>query len=357
MWIFGYGSLIFRPSFPTKSAARRGWRDWSAALLAELDGSPGRAGGARAGGDAGARARRALLGRGVPDLPPSEWRRCWPTWTAASRAATSGTTLRLETRELPIPEALVYLAGPSNPHYAGPRTAGGDRGGGAHGPRAQRLESRLRAAAGRGARPGGRAGRARDGAGAAAVEEGDAPAPASPGDCTSPCGPRGNHPGVFLQAGSVSPRVTRWLQVNPQLAAELRAELAKAALWVTARKLAEGTVREQQASGVSSSAADASDEPPDCNGQEHHIISRPIAEALEKHETLRRRYEPRDERFKTKAKDKESHCGYQKWHREVDEEVIEWLGNRPKATPEQFMKFLREIYNRPAMRKRFPNGF
>jgi hypothetical protein len=30
---------------------------------------------------------------------------------------------------------------------------------------------------------------------------------------------------------------------------------------------------------------------------------------------------------------------------------------RKKATPEQFMKFLREIYNRPEMRERFPHGF
>jgi hypothetical protein len=58
-----------------------------------------------------------------------------------------------------------------------------------------------------------------------------------------------------------------------------------------------------------------------------------------------------------KAKDKESHCGYQKWHRDLDEEVIEWLETRKKATAEQFEKFLREIYNRQEMRERFPDGF
>jgi hypothetical protein len=65
----------------------------------------------------------------------------------------------------------------------------------------------------------------------------------------------------------------------------------------------------------------------------------------------------RDERYVAKAKDKDAHCGYQQWHREVDKEVIRWLDLRKKATPEQFMKFLREIYNRPEMRKRFPHGF
>ena len=146
-------------------------------------------------------------------------------------------------------------------------------------------------------------------------------------------------------------------EVNPKLAADLRAELAKSALRLAAQKVAEEAAREEEASEVSSSEPDASGEPPDCNGQEHHIISRPIARELEKHETLRGQYEPRDERFKTRAKDKKSHCGYQQWHREIDEEVIRWLGDRPRATPEQFMKFLREIYNRPEMRKRFPNGF
>jgi hypothetical protein len=78
---------------------------------------------------------------------------------------------------------------------------------------------------------------------------------------------------------------------------------------------------------------------------------------LEKHLTLRGQYNPRDERFVTRAKDKDSHCGYQQWHRDVDAEVIGWLQRETRATPKQFEKFLREIYNRPEMLKRFPNGF
>jgi hypothetical protein len=41
----------------------------------------------------------------------------------------------------------------------------------------------------------------------------------------------------------------------------------------------------------------------------------------------------------------------------VDKEVIAWLKNRPKATPEQFEAYLREIYRRPDMLERFPRGF
>jgi hypothetical protein len=41
----------------------------------------------------------------------------------------------------------------------------------------------------------------------------------------------------------------------------------------------------------------------------------------------------------------------------VDAEVGEWLRRFPAATRKQFEGFLREIYNRKAMRERFPNGF
>lgn len=82
----------------------------------------------------------------------------------------------------------------------------------------------------------------------------------------------------------------------------------------------------------------------------------PIAKALEGHRTLAGLYEPRDERFVAKAKDQESHCCYQHWHRAVDLEVIAWLRRFRGATREEFESFLREIYNRPEMRRRFPRG-
>ncbi len=103
-------------------------------------------------------------------------------------------------------------------------------------------------------------------------------------------------------------------------------------------------------------AADAP-EPPDCKGQQHHIISKRIARALNGHPTLKGLYKVRDERFVAQAKDEESHCGYQEWHRAVDREVVEWLRETGNATPKQFEAFLRQIYSRPEMRVRFPNGF
>ena len=121
MWIFGYGSLIFRPSFAYEERREAWLRDW---------------------------ARRFWQGstdhRGVPEAPgrvvtlvPEPGSRCWGM---AYRIADERLEevlvhldfreqggyerhlLRLETRERSLPEALVYVAGPSNPHYLGPAT-------------------------------------------------------------------------------------------------------------------------------------------------------------------------------------------------------------------------------------------
>ncbi|HLL54900.1 MAG TPA: hypothetical protein VK447_15200 [Myxococcaceae bacterium] len=95
----------------------------------------------------------------------------------------------------------------------------------------------------------------------------------------------------------------------------------------------------------------------ECSGQLHHVISKPIAAKLEKHGTLGGHYTARDPRFVTRAADEASHNGYQQWHRDSDKEVIDWLNEHEAATPVEFESKLREIYNRPDMRARFPDGF
>ncbi|MFL5344023.1 MAG: gamma-glutamylcyclotransferase [Hyalangium sp.] len=119
MWIFGYGSLIFRPSFPYEERREAWLKGW---------------------------ARRFWQGstdhRGVPEAPgrvvtlvPEPGARCWGV---AYRIATERVEAvlahldfreqggyqrimaQLETREPSPLEALVYVAGPSNPHYLGP---------------------------------------------------------------------------------------------------------------------------------------------------------------------------------------------------------------------------------------------
>lgn len=145
-------------------------------------------------------------------------------------------------------------------------------------------------------------------------------------------------------------------QTNPKLADELELA-AKEALRLAALKAAEEEARQQQEAEAAEAEGEAAPEPPECKGQNHHVISRPIAKVLKKHRILGKLYEPRDERFVAKAKDEESHCGYQQWHRDVDKEVIRWLEQHPNATQQQFEKLLRDIYNRPKMLERFPHGF
>ncbi len=139
---------------------------------------------------------------------------------------------------------------------------------------------------------------------------------------------------------------------DPKLAAVLEAAAAQAVV-IQQTSHQQATEASEQQAQESSNAP----EPPDCKGQEHHIISRPIAKALEEHPVLRGHYTARDSRFVARAKDEKAHCGYQDWHRKVDQEVIQWLQERDKATPKQFEEFLRSIYKRPEMRKRFPSGF
>ncbi|HEX8703734.1 MAG TPA: hypothetical protein VF815_33160 [Myxococcaceae bacterium] len=98
-------------------------------------------------------------------------------------------------------------------------------------------------------------------------------------------------------------------------------------------------------------------EKPQATGQLHHPISKRIARKLEDHATLRGHYTERDPRFVTRAASKESHNGYQQWHRDLDDEVIAWLESYRKATPEQFEAYLRQLYRRPDLRARFPDGF
>jgi hypothetical protein len=112
------------------------------------------------------------------------------------------------------------------------------------------------------------------------------------------------------------------------------------------------------APGVTAMAAQ---EPPgtdtECSGQEHHVISRPIAKELDRHLTLSGHYTARDPRFVVQARDQASHWGYQDWHRKLDETVIRWLRENPMATVEQFEAFLRQLYLRPDLHHRFPHGF
>jgi Pretoxin HINT domain len=94
-------------------------------------------------------------------------------------------------------------------------------------------------------------------------------------------------------------------------------------------------------------------------GDDHHVISTPIGNAIKKHGTLRGKYKPRDPRFIAEAVNKAAHNGYQDWHRLLDEEIERWLKHPDNinATPAEFEEWLHWRYSRRDLLKRFPNGF
>ena len=164
-----------------------------------------------------------------------------------------------------------------------------------------------------------------------------------------PCAPNDLTVVCSCKQGVVSACDTLRLS-EPELAAKLEAAFQAAAAVNAASSAAEALEAEVETSL-------ASPEPPECKGQLHHIISKRIAKALERHLILRGHYKPRDPRFVSRAVDEKAHCGYQAWHRDVDDEVIAWLERYRDATPKQFEACLREIYRRPDMLERFPRGF
>ena len=89
-------------------------------------------------------------------------------------------------------------------------------------------------------------------------------------------------------------------------------------------------------------------------GQWHHMLSERIMRGLNRYPTLRGRFERDD--LVVRALDEASHRGYQRWHRAYDKEVVKWLQEHSKATPAEFLDFLRGIYAQPEMRQRFPDA-
>jgi len=136
----------------------------------------------------------------------------------------------------------------------------------------------------------------------------------------------------------------------------LKAILRLAATVKAADELQKATVSVDTGCGVGQSPQQDDDQAK-CTGQEHHIISMTVWKALERHRVLRGLYRYRDPRFVAQAKDLKAHCGWQGWHRNTDAEIADWLERHRDATAEQFAAYLREVFSRPELRLRFPNGF
>jgi len=91
-------------------------------------------------------------------------------------------------------------------------------------------------------------------------------------------------------------------------------------------------------------------------GQLHHAISKAVFDALDQQPTLKGVYKLRDSRFTTRAAKPGDHVGYQRWHRDLDREIVELLFKHPNWTPKQFEAWLVRRYKKPDLARRFPDG-
>jgi len=167
-----------------------------------------------------------------------------------------------------------------------------------------------------------------------------------------PCAP--NDLSIVCQCKQGSPSACTALEVaKPDLARNILRLLTMAKAAQDAKQEAKKSTIQAVDSGCG--------EPPDdgdgkCTGQEHHVISKLIFEAIEQ-SALKGHYRHRDPRFVARAVDEKAHCGYEGWHRNLDREIAEWIQAHKNVKPEQFEVYLREVYRRSKLLARFPDGF
>jgi len=97
--------------------------------------------------------------------------------------------------------------------------------------------------------------------------------------------------------------------------------------------------------------------PCNANGQIHHLFSKAIMNALQRHPTLSGLFNRENPLFKYPAANRDAHKGYQEWHRNVDNEVVQWLRSREDATIQEFTGLMMKIYQRPEISGRVPNVY
>jgi hypothetical protein len=143
--------------------------------------------------------------------------------------------------------------------------------------------------------------------------------------------------------------------------AETNPELYRNVLRLLAMAKASKEASKPATQDQSATASPGCPEPPEnqkCEGQNHHLISKRIWEALEEHSVLKGLYKYRDKRFEVRAVNKEAHCGWKNtWHEHLDNEVVRWIEGNKKATAAEFEAWLRWRYNQPDLKWRFPDGF
>lgn len=77
----------------------------------------------------------------------------------------------------------------------------------------------------------------------------------------------------------------------------------------------------------------------------HHAVSKKIHRALQKSKKLKGKYKYRDPRHAYRAKTLEHHKGYDKPHRNSDDEIRKWIDSNPEASPKEFEDMINNYYN------------
>lgn len=87
--------------------------------------------------------------------------------------------------------------------------------------------------------------------------------------------------------------------------------------------------------------------------QNHHLISNPIVDALDRVGidglALRNR------RSLQYSSAPGQHIGYEKWHMAVDDEVVNFIGSTRNISEKSLLRFMHDLYQRPDIAKRIPN--
>ena len=86
--------------------------------------------------------------------------------------------------------------------------------------------------------------------------------------------------------------------------------------------------------------------------QNHHAISNKINRAKSSNPKLNC-ISRNDPRFQVKALTSDAHRGYQQWHRQYDDIMVNWLNKHPNASAGAFINKLNSVYSSANMVRRF----
>ncbi len=89
-------------------------------------------------------------------------------------------------------------------------------------------------------------------------------------------------------------------------------------------------------------------------GQMHHLLSNKIMRQLGKHPNLKGVFNRENPTYKYRTLNEQAHRGYQRWPREYDKKVVNWLRSNPNATAAEFKNYLNSIHQEVGLSLVYP---